>query len=197
MKINSVTFVKGCLAPKEYPREDLPEVAFAGRSNVGKSSLINTLLHRKSARVSSTPGKTQLIYFYLVNRSFHIVDLPGYGYARVPRRIKQQWAPALEHYLGKRRQLHGVVMIIDGRHHPTELDLQMKKWLDQERIPFCVVATKMDKLSLNDQKEKVKEVHGALGLDPGQIVIPFSAKTGVGRGPLLRRIGDLIKASSP
>jgi GTP-binding protein len=130
MKITSATFVKSATSPEHYPRDGRPEIAFMGRSNVGKSSLINSMLGARGlARTSSTPGRTQLINFFLINDAFYFVDLPGYGYARVPRDVKKHWGPMVEKYLATRPELVLSIVITDSRHEPTELDLLMKEWL--------------------------------------------------------------------
>ena len=198
VKIFSVEFVKSCLAPEDYPRGSFPEIAFVGRSNVGKSSVINTLLgNRRIARVSSTPGKTRQIYFFRVNHAFQFVDLPGYGYARVPKGIKARWAPSIEYYLKQRRQLRGIVWLLDARHPPTDLDLQTKAWLEAARIPFLVVTTKIDKISQGDQRRSLEGHRAALGLSSTLVVFPFSAKTGAGRDLLWRSIERLLAHPSP
>lgn len=185
MRIFSVEFVRSCLSPEDYPRGDCPEIAFVGRSNVGKSSVINTLLrHPGVARVSSTPGKTRQIYFFRVNRSFTFVDLPGYGYARVPKGIKASWAPSVEYYLEHRIQLRGLVLLLDARHPPSNLDIQMKAWLEHIGIPFLVVITKMDKISWGGQPKALEGHRTALGMSPMQTILSFSARTGAGRETL-------------
>lgn len=192
MKIYSVEFVKSCLVQGDYPPGDYPEIAFVGRSNVGKSSVINALVGQKRiAKVSSTPGKTQRINFFRINRSFYFVDLPGYGYARVSKSIKATWGPYLEDYLTQRAQLRGVVLLLDGRHPPTDLDLRMKGWLEHAGICTCVVVTKMDKISSNDQKKVLEDHSAILGSNPAQ-VLPFSAKTGTGKDRLWHFIKELL-----
>jgi GTP-binding protein len=193
MKIRSIELVKSCLEPEDYPEGDLPEIAFVGRSNVGKSSTINTLTgQRRIARVSSTPGKTQRIHFFKINQSFYFVDLPGYGYARVPTKIRAAWAPFLEYYLMQRKQLHGVVMLLDARHSPSNLDLQMKKWLEDAGISTLVVVTKMDKISLGDQKKTLESYSAMLGLIPPHTALPFSTRTGAGKERLWGFIQKLL-----
>jgi GTP-binding protein len=194
MKVFSVEFVKSGLAPEEYPDDHCPEIAFAGRSNVGKSSAINVLLGRKGvARISSTPGKTRQINFFKINRSFYFVDLPGYGYARVPKGIKASWASSLEHYLMNRKQLRGVVLLLDARHPPTDMDLQMKVWLEHTGIPYLVVITKMDKISPGDYRKVVEGHPAALGLGPtGHTVLTLSARTCTGKESMWRSIERLL-----
>lgn len=145
MKVTSAKFAKSATSPEHYPRDGRPEIAFIGRSNVGKSSLINSLLGvRGLARTSSTPGRTQLINFFLINDAFYFVDLPGYGYARVPRDVKKHWGPMVEKYLATRPNLMLSIVITDSRHEPTELDLLMKEWLEASEKPFIIVATKVE-----------------------------------------------------
>ena len=146
-----------------------------GRSNVGKSSLINSLLGVKGlARTSSTPGRTQLINFFLINEAFYFVDLPGYGYARVPTEIKQEWGPMIEKYLATRKNLVLSIIIVDSRHNPSKLDLMMKEWLEARQQPFLIVATKADKLSSNQLNKQMKQMEAQLGAGR---VIPYSAVT--------------------
>ncbi|HKR01386.1 MAG TPA: ribosome biogenesis GTP-binding protein YihA/YsxC [Pyrinomonadaceae bacterium] len=186
MKINSAEFVKSAFAEVDWPRGEKPEVAFLGRSNVGKSSLINSLLGVKGlARTSSTPGRTQALNFFLLNNRFHFVDLPGYGYARVPRQIRDTWGEMATDYLAKRRQLVLSIQIVDSRHEPTTLDLQLNEWLSAHAKPRIVVATKSDKLSNNELRKNLERVK--LALSPAR-VIAYSATTGRGREEVWRGI---------
>lgn len=180
MKIVTVDFVKSATSPSGYPRESLPEVAFAGRSNVGKSSLINALVQRKRlARTSNTPGRTQLINFFNINDSLLFVDLPGYGFARVPEAVKREWGPMVETYLRERDCLKLVVLILDIRRDPSAEDLALKSWLDFYGRRTLFVLTKMDKLSRGESKKRQRAVKELLNLDAAPIL--FSAKTGLGR----------------
>jgi GTP-binding protein len=148
--IKSTEFIKGAVYPDHYPEGDQPEIAFVGRSNVGKSSLINVLVNRKNlVRTSSTPGRTQCINFFEVNKQFMLVDLPGYGFARVPLAVKKQWAPMIEKYLTVRKNLHGVVLILDIRRTPSTEDVRLLDWLRKFSIPPLLVVTKCDKVSNN------------------------------------------------
>ncbi len=178
------------------PPTDLPEIAFSGRSNSGKSSLLNTLVHRKSlARVSQTPGKTREINFYLVNEALVLVDLPGYGYARVSREARGQWRPLIESYLATSPQLRGIVQLLDARHEPTADDRQMLEFLADLGVPAIIVLTKIDKLSGSGAAERANAITAALGLEADQ-VIPFSAVTGTGRDDLAEAIEELVAAPS-
>jgi GTP-binding protein len=193
MKITSATFVKSATSPEHYPKDDRPEIAFMGRSNVGKSSLINSLLGVHGlARTSSTPGRTQLINFFLINDAFHFVDLPGYGYARVPRDVKKLWGPMIEKYLATRPGLVLSIVITDSRHEPTELDLRMKEWLEARGKPFIIVATKTDKLSSNQLRASLSRASAVLGIND---VVAYSAVTRSGAAriwkEITRRISDL------
>ena len=186
MRIKSVRFVKSAIEPLGYPGDGLPEIAFLGRSNVGKSSLINSLLGvRGLARTSSTPGRTQLINFFLVNDAFHFVDLPGYGYARAPLDVKRKWGAMTEQYLASRPNLVLSILISDLRHEPTRLDLQMKEWLSARGRPFIVVATKADKLSGNQLRASLSRGSKVLG---GSELIPYSAVTRKGAERIWKEI---------
>jgi GTP-binding protein len=174
------------------PESDLPEIAFSGRSNVGKSSLLNALVRRKSlARVSATPGKTREINFFRVNDTFHLVDLPGYGYARVSKAARSAWRPLIEGYLQTSEQLRGVVQLIDSRHPPSSDDLRMMDFLASVGVPTVVVATKVDKLSRNERSDKLQALGPQLGVEEDQL-IPFSARTGEGRDELAQALVSLL-----
>lgn len=177
------------------PENSLPEIALAGRSNVGKSSLINRLLGRRAvARVSRTPGRTRAINFFRVNDGFVLADLPGYGYARISKERKASWGPLLESYLGGSPNLKGVVQLVDIRHEPTSDDLAMLQLLARLKLPTVVVLTKADKLSRAAAVARHGEIAVALGLPEDQI-IPFSAETGTGRDELARSIEELVEES--
>ena len=176
------------------PEATLPEVAFAGRSNVGKSSLINKLVNRKKlARVSNTPGRTREINFFRVNDDFVLVDLPGYGYAKVSKTARAAWRPLIEGYLRGSPALRGVVQLLDARHDPTGDDLQMLEFLADVGVPAIVVATKIDKLPRARVASRVRDVARIAGVDDDQ-VIAFSAVTGAGRTELAEAIRDLLAA---
>lgn len=199
MRVTSAEFVKSAFEQSQWPRAALPEVAFLGRSNVGKSSLMNSLLGVKGlARTSSTPGRTQALNFFLINRRFHFVDLPGYGYARVPREVRESWGQVVTDYLAKREQLVLSIQIVDSRHDPTKLDLQLREWLGFRAKPFLTVATKADKLSQNELRRslaRAEAVFKAAGGEQGGKVLAFSAVTGRGREPLWRAIEEAVTAS--
>lgn len=190
MKIKSAEFITSAVKAADYPAGELPEVALAGRSNVGKSSLLNKLVNRKGlARTSNTPGRTRLINFFLVNGLFRLVDLPGYGYAKVSDRERESWRKMIEGYLKNRENLRGVVLLVDSRHPPTAQDVQMYHWLKHYGIPTAVAATKADKLSRNKLLQSLKVIRTTLPLAGGDPLVPFSAETGQGREELLEIIG--------
>ena len=166
MKINSAEFIVSASSPKQFPKTpSLPEIAFAGRSNVGKSTLINSLLSRKNlVKTSSTPGKTQLINFFKINDEFYFVDLPGYGFAKVPENIRIKWKILIESYLHERESLKKVVLIVDSRHPPTSQDKQLKDWLDYYGRPTLIVASKIDKLKRNQVQKHLKQIEKNLAL---------------------------------
>ena len=176
MKIKSAKFLKSATSPEHYPRDGRPEIVFMGRSNVGKSSLINSLLGVKGlARTSNTPGRTQLINFFLINEAFHFVDLPGYGYARVPMDVKKLWGPMIEKYLATRPNLMLSILITDLRHEPTQLDLLMRDWLEARGRPFIIVATKSDKLSSNQLRANLSRASAVFGKE--KEIVAYSAVT--------------------
>jgi len=178
MKITSAEFVKSAVWPNQYPPATMPEIAFVGRSNVGKSSLINALVGRKSlAKTSNTPGRTQLINFFTVNSSLFFVDLPGYGFAKVPRSVKKDWGDMIETYLRERRNLALVVFILDVRRDPSAEDLSLRDWLDHYRIPYAAILTKADKLSNQQALGRKKLIEKAMGKGASGNTILFSAKT--------------------
>ena len=193
MKIINAEFEKSAFEEQQWPSEGLPEIAFMGRSNVGKSSLINSLLGvRGLARASSTPGRTQALNFFSINKRFRFVDLPGYGYARVPQAVKQTWGEMVTNYLAKRRSLVLSIHIVDSRHEPTKLDLQLRDWLRHHTKPQIIVATKTDKLSQNELRRNIEQARRVLG--SGEIV-PYSATTGAGRDQLWRLIEQALNIS--
>lgn len=193
--IRNVEFLGGMAERHGWrPESSLPEVAFAGRSNVGKSSLLNSLVRRKSfARVSRTPGRTREINFFRINNGFVLVDLPGYGYARVSKEKKLGWKPLIESYLKRTTQLRGIVLLLDIRREPSDDDLVMLDFLAETEVPTIVALTKKDKLTKAAALEQVAKISRSLALGSEQ-VIPFSAQTGEGRVELLEAITELVEA---
>jgi GTP-binding protein len=193
--IRNVEFLGGMAERHGWrPESSLPEVAFAGRSNVGKSSLLNSLIRRKSfARVSRTPGRTREINFFRINNGFVLVDLPGYGYARISKEKKSEWKPLIESYMRRTTQLRGIVLLLDIRRDPSDDDRAMLDFLAEMEVPTIVALTKKDKLSKLAAQERVGEISRALALSSDQ-VIPFSAHSGEGRVELLDAITDLLEA---
>lgn len=178
---------------KQLPEDNLPEIALVGRSNVGKSSLINKIVNRKNlAKSSSTPGKTRTINFYLLNNSFNLVDLPGYGYAKVSKAEQQKWGKIIENYLKNRKQLRGAIHLVDIRHEPGDHDVAMKEWLSHYQIPMLLVATKADKISRGARQKQLQIICRKLGVEPGIKPIAFSAETGEGAEEIRDAIGEII-----
>jgi len=194
--IRNVEFLGGMAERHGWrPDSPLPEIAFAGRSNVGKSSLLNSLVRRKAfARVSRTPGRTREINFFRVNNGFVLVDLPGYGYARVSKEKKSEWRPLIESYLRRTTQLRGIVLLLDIRREPSDDDRAMLDFLAEVEVPTIVALTKTDKLSKAGAQERAAKISLALALEADQ-VISFSAQTGEGRAELLEAITTLIEAA--
>lgn len=191
MKITSVEFEKRCREPREFPRFSLPEIAFVGRSNVGKSSLINTLLTRKRlVAVSSTPGKTRSIDFFRINDKFRFVDLPGYGYAKVPKAVQNNWGELVNAYLVDRETLVSVVWILDIRRELSELDQMLHRWICSHSVPYIPVCTKADKVSLGERAKR-REVLGR-SLGPEADLVLFSSKTGLGKDVLWKRMRAVL-----
>lgn len=194
MKILSAEFVVSAAGPKQFPPDSRPQIAFAGRSNVGKSSIINSLLHRKQlVKTSQTPGKTQLINFFIINKSFYFTDLPGYGYARAPRAVTDAWAPMIEGYLKDSPSLSAVVVLLDIRRTPDERDIRLLEWLRQYGIPAVYALTKADKLN-RQEAEKAKQVISA-GLDISEPLLLTSAKSGRGMKELWGEINKKLEST--
>ncbi len=192
MKIQGVEFVKSAVKPAHYPEYDFPEIAFAGRSNVGKSSLINTLIQRKGmVKTSSRPGCTQLINFFLVNDDLSFVDLPGYGYAKVSKKVRAQWQPMMENYLSTRENLLGLILLIDIRRDARKEEFDMASYLESQGLPYLVVLTKADKLSKTKQAKRMDAICSQLNRDKNGVIL-FSAKTRQGRKTILDEINNLI-----
>ncbi len=203
MNILSAEFIKSCDRPEQFPQERLPEIAFVGRSNVGKSSLINSLLHRRGlAKVSRTPGKTRLVNFFLVAtddpslKRLYVVDLPGYGYAKVAKAVRAQWGAMIERYLTGRDELRGVVLLVEAR-RVTEHDQATMRWLRAINRPAIVVATKVDKLNRGERRGSRDLLRGALDLCGDAEPIPYSAVTHEGREALWGAIKAMLLALGP
>jgi GTP-binding protein len=182
MKITSAEIVISAVKPEQYPNNNLPEFALAGRSNVGKSSFINKMINRKNlARTSSKPGKTQTLNFFLINESFYFVDVPGYGFAKVSKKEREAWGKMIETYLTTREQLRAVVLIVDLRHAPTKDDVMMYEFLKHYEIPTVIIATKADKIPRGKWQKHVKVVRETLNVVEGDPIIIFSSETGQGK----------------
>ena len=195
MIIKSAEFVKSAVKPSQYPSAELPEIAFAGRSNVGKSSLINTLVNRKRlVKTSSTPGRTQLVNFFIINKAFLFVDLPGYGYAKVPASVKKLWGPMVETYLSTRKTLKGVVLIMDIRRKPRLQELNFIEWLDYYSISKILILTKIDKLSKTKQIKQRLLIEKDLGEDNNDLIL-FSAKSRRGKDAVWDAVDRMIHIS--
>ncbi|MDR2861786.1 MAG: ribosome biogenesis GTP-binding protein YihA/YsxC [Syntrophobacterales bacterium] len=187
-------FVKSAARPDHFTGEDLPEVAFVGRSNSGKSTLINALTGQKRlAKASNSPGRTQLIQFFLINGSLSFADLPGYGYAKVPESIRSSWRPMIETYLRVRANLCLVVLVADIRRDITNDELLLIDWLTQYERAVLVVLSKTDKLSANEQALRMKKIRKALSFLPPERICPYSAKTGKGREQIWQSIGGIVQ----
>lgn len=192
MIIKSAEFVISAVKASQYPADDFPEIAFAGRSNVGKSSLINTLVNRKRlVKTSSTPGRTQLINFFCINQSIFMVDLPGYGYAKVPAAVQKKWGPMVEAYISSRANLKAVVVVMDVRRMPGTEEHNLLAWLKQFGLPPILILTKSDKLSKTNLKKQQRNISAALGV-PGEELILFSAKSRLGKEKIWTAVTQLI-----
>ncbi len=182
MKINQAEIVISAVSEKQYPDEGLPEIALAGRSNVGKSSFINTIINRKNlARTSQKPGKTQTLNFYKLNDAFYFVDVPGYGYAKVSKAEREKWGRMMDEYFQKRETLQAVVLVCDIRHEPTDADVQMYDYLKYYELPVIIVATKLDKIKKSKHQQHIKRVKDTFEVDAEDIIIPFSSESGEGK----------------
>jgi len=197
MNIQAAEFIKSAVKPTEYPPPQLPEIAFAGRSNVGKSSLINTLVNRKRlVKTSNTPGRTQLLNFFAVNGRIGFVDLPGYGYAKVPEPVRQRWGPMVEAYLSQRSCLRGVVLLIDLRRDPGSEEINLLHWLADRTLPVRIVLTKADKLSKSRQTLRRQKIAAVLRISASELIL-FSTKTRAGRDDLWREILSMADEAQP
>ena len=193
MIIKDVNLETVCGITSKLPANTQPEFAFAGKSNVGKSSLINALMNRKSlARTSSQPGKTQTINFYNVNEAMYLVDLPGYGYANANIEIKAKWGQMIENYLHTSKRLKAVFLLIDIRHEPSENDQMMYEWMVYQGFAPIIIATKLDKIKRSQIQKNVKAIREGLGVQPGTTIIPFSAETKQGREEIWELIDSLV-----
>lgn len=182
MKVHNASIVISAVSPKQYPETGLPEIALSGRSNVGKSSFINTLIDRKNlARTSSKPGKTQTLNFYLIEDVLHFVDVPGYGYAKVSKTEREKWGKMIETYITQRKQLKAVVLLIDFRHEPSKEDVQMYQYLKYYEIPVIVVATKIDKIPRGKRNKQEQLIKKALDYEQEDTFILFSSVTKEGK----------------
>ena len=190
MNLNNVSFLISAAAAKDFPQNRLPEIAFAGKSNVGKSSVINRILNRKNfARVGEKPGKTIHVNYFTIDNKCYFVDLPGYGYAKVSQAEKDRWAKLMESYFSAERINLGV-FIVDARHAPTNNDITMAQWFLESDCPFVVVANKLDKLKKSEIELNIQRIREDLDLPEDCPVIPFSAEKGTGRDELIRIILD-------
>lgn len=187
MRTISVELVKTITDVEDMPKDRLPQIAIAGRSNVGKSSFVNTIAGRKIAKISSTPGKTRTINFYRINNSIYLVDLPGYGYAKVSRAEKDKWAAAIDSYLRKADNLKGVLLLVDIRHRPTKDDIMMCEWIFSMGFVPWIVATKSDKLKKTEISRNLKLISQTLNVDINNIV-PFSSLNGQGKNEIMERV---------
>ncbi|MHA0857046.1 ribosome biogenesis GTP-binding protein YihA/YsxC [Paenibacillus sp. CMAA1364] len=185
MKVTKSEFVIGAVGPAQYPEDGLPEIALAGRSNVGKSSLINKMINRKNlARTSSTPGKTQQLNYYVVNDDLYLVDFPGYGFAKVSKTQRSAWGNMIENYLLERETLKLLLLVVDLRHPPSKDDMIMYDWVSHYDIPVCVVATKADKIPRSRWAKQIKQTKQCLGLRIDHPLVLFSSETGLGKDEL-------------
>ncbi|HNT89755.1 MAG TPA: ribosome biogenesis GTP-binding protein YihA/YsxC [Candidatus Hydrogenedentes bacterium] len=193
MKIETVKFVRSVWRAEDHPRDGRPEIAFVGRSNVGKSTLLNALLNRKAlAKTSTTPGKTQAINYFNVNDKFYFVDLPGYGFAKVPKQLKEQWLRVMTQYLLERAALRLVVALVDARHEVSPKDVDVLHLLEDAERPTLIVATKIDKLSRGRRKQHLDRIRSGLGLDDDALIVPFSGLTREGAREVWRVINTLL-----
>ncbi len=201
MKIISSDLHAIAVGPKQYPMDNLPEIAFAGRSNVGKSSFINTMINRTNlARTSGKPGKTRTINFYIINENFRLVDLPGYGYAQVSKTEKEKWGHIIEEYLTNRENLKEIFLIVDMRHEPTAQDLMMYDWIKSFGFSGIVIATKADKISKANWQKNVSIIKKKLGVVDSNLIIPFSASKKINIDKSWNIIKDILneeKTSKP
>ena len=180
--------------PNQYPKDPLPEIAFAGRSNVGKSSFINSMINRRNlARTSGKPGKTRTINFYIINDNFRFVDLPGYGYAQVSKAEKEKWGIIIEKFLVNRKDLKEVVLIVDIRHEPTAQDVMMYKWIKSFGHRGIVIATKADKISKGNYQRQIKTIKNKLEIENTDLIIPYSSEKNINKDEVWKIFEEIIK----
>ena len=197
MIIKNSEYAVSAVREDQYPKDELPELAMAGRSNVGKSSLINTFVNRKNlARTSSQPGKTQTLNFYRVNDEFYLVDVPGYGYARVSQKKRQEFGEMIQDYLETRANLEGILILVDGRHEPTKDDIAMYQYAQYLNIPILVVATKIDKVKRNQRNKSIAGIKKAMNLRPEDDLLTFSSVDKINLDKLSTWIEDKVNAKS-
>ncbi len=195
MKIITAEFLKSAVTLKDCPRDNRPEIAFAGRSNTGKSTLLNVLLNRKGlAKTSKKPGKTQMLNYFDINAKYYFVDLPGYGYANVPLALKETWGRAITDYLGQRKTLKLVAHLMDIRHAPSDNDHELLDLLAETQVPTLLVATKVDKVGTKQREEALATIRDELGLDEEALIVPFSAITKEGLRDLWNIIDDCLRS---
>ena len=198
MNIKNVSLETVCGITSRLPDNTLPEIAFAGKSNVGKSSLINALMNRKAlARTSAQPGKTQTINFYNINDAMYLVDLPGYGYAKVAQEVREKWGKLIERYLHGSKQLKAVFLLIDIRHEPSENDRQMYEWIVYQGYDPIIIATKLDKIKRSQLQKQLKILQTGLGVKPGTQLLPFSALTKQGRDEIWAVMDEILAEGAP
>lgn len=194
MEIKTAVYERTAFKPEQYPNHGLPEIAFVGRSNVGKSSLLNALVNRKNlAQQSATPGKTRGLNFYNIDHRLYFVDLPGYGYAKVSKAEKEFWGRMIETYLNTREQLRLIIMLVDIRHKPTADDQTMYQWLTEQNQPHLLIATKLDKISRSQVAKRLQDIRATLQTSIAEPLFPFSSETKQGRDEIWNRIWEIIK----
>lgn len=193
MEVKTATYELTAFKPEQYPKHNLPEIALVGRSNVGKSSLINALVNRKNlARESATPGKTRGLNFYNIDQQLYFVDLPGYGYAKVSKAEREFWGRMIETYLITRNQLKLIIMLVDIRHTPSTDDQMMHQWIVSQNKPYLIVATKLDKISRSQTPKRLRDIRVTLNMGEENMLFPFSAETKQGSDEIWDRIRESI-----
>lgn len=198
MKILKAELEKIAVEKPQYPSGDLPEIVLAGRSNVGKSNFINSMVNRNNlAKTSSKPGKTRTINFYKINDKFRLVDLPGYGYAKVSKQEKDKWGRIIEEYLNSRENIKEIILLVDIRHEPTELDVIMYNWIKSYNYRGLVVATKADKISKGKFQKHIKIIRDKLGIENPELIIPYSSITKINKDKVWALIGEILNKEQP